>query len=503
MSLRGYRPRRFSLTGYAARGIERRFQVAGLVRHQINKVFPWHFSFLWGEIALYSFVVLVGSGVVLTLFYVPSLDEVTYQGSYAPTFGLEASRAWISTIDLSVDVRGGLFLRQLHHWSALVFLAAIMLHMGRIFFTGAYRAPREANWFIGVVMLVLAILEGYLGYSMLDDLLSGTGVRIFSGIILSVPVLGTWLHWLVFESEYPGEIYIERFFIAHVLLLPGLLLALVALHLAVVWYQKHTQFKGPRARADNVVGNRTLPVFGMHSAATLLGVTGVLGLLAGVAQINPVFHYGPYNPTQISNGSQPDWYALWLIGSLKLFPRADISVAGRYTIPAGFWAGVVIPVVLILLLLAWPLIDRIRDRDRQLHNLLDRPRDAPERTGLGVMALVFWGVLTLAGTDDITATVFSIPLEPFRWVERVALFVLPPIAYLVTRRICRRLQRSDRDTLVGGVATGLLERPVDGAYRSVQQPFVGVDEDGGEHSPEYDGARVPKTPTPQRSRGEA
>ena len=498
---RGYRPARHGLTARAARGVERRFQIAGLVRHQVNKVFPWHFSFLWGEIALYSFVVLVGSGVVLTLFYVPSMDQVIYQGSYAPTYGLEASRAWVSTMQLSVDVRGGLFLRQLHHWSALVFLGAIMLHMARIFFTGAYRAPREINWFLGVAMLVLAILEGYLGYSMLDDLLSGTGVRIFSGIVLSVPVIGTWLHWLVFSSEYPGEIYVERFFIAHVLLLPGLLAALVVLHLAVVWYQKHTHFKGPRARAGNVVGNRTLPVFAMHSVAMLLGVSGVLGLLAGTAQINPVFHYGPYNPTQVSNGSQPDWYALWLIGSLKLFPRADISVGGRYLIPAGFWAGVVIPLVLILLLLAWPLIDRRRDRDRQLHNLLDRPRDAPERTAIGVMALVFWGVLTVAGTDDITATVLAIPLEPLRWVERVALLVLPPIAYLVTRRLCRRLQRSDRDALAGGVATGLLTQPTEGTYRSVQQPFVGVDEDGGQHDPEYDGARVPKTPMPQRPRG--
>jgi ubiquinol-cytochrome c reductase cytochrome b subunit len=503
MTSRGYRPRRHSLTAGAARGAERRFQLAGPARHQINKVFPWHFSFLWGELALYSFVVLLGSGILLTLFYVPSMDEVIYQGSYAPTYGLEASRAWVSVMQISVDVHGGLFLRQLHHWAALIFLAAIMLHMARIFFTGAYRAPREINWFIGVAMLVVAIFEGYLGYSMLDDLLSGTGVRIFSGILLSIPVIGTWLHWMVFESAYPGEIYIERFFIAHVLLLPGILLALIAVHLAVVWYQKHTHFKGPRARESNVVGNRTLPVFAMHSITMLLITTGVLGLLAGVAQINPIFHWGPYNPTQVSNGSQPDWYALWLIGSLKLFPPTDISVGGEYTIPGGFFSGVMVPLVLILLLFAWPLIDRLRDPDRQLHNVLDRPRDAPRRTAIGAMALALFGVLTLAGTDDVSATVLSIPLEPLRWVERGAVFVLPPLVYLVTRRLCERLQRSDREALSGGIATGVLERPVDGAYRSVQQPFVGVDADGGEHDPEYDGVRVPTTPTPQRLRGES
>ncbi len=499
--LRGYRPHKRTPTAVVARAVERRFQIAGLVRHQINKVFPWHFSFLWGEIALYSFVVLVGSGVLLTLFYVPSLDEITYQGSYAPAFGLEASRAWASTVDLSVDVHGGLFLRQLHHWSALVFLAAIMLHMCRIFFTGAYRAPRELNWFIGVIMLVVSIFEGYLGYSMLDDLLSGTGVRIFSGIILSIPVIGTWLHWIVFDSEYPGEIFVERFYIGHVLLLPGLLVALIAVHLVIVWYQKHTQFPGPRAGAGNVIGNRTAPVFAMHSISMLLGTTALLGLLAGTAQINPVFQYGPYNPTQIANGNQPDWYALWLIGSLKMFPRADFSIAGRYTVPAGFWSGVVIPALMIVLLLAWPFIDRLRSPDRDLHNLLDRPRDAAVRTAIGAMALTFWLILTLAGTDDIDATVFSIPLEGLRWTERIAVFVLPPLVYVVTKRLCLRLQRLDRSRLAGGLPTGLVEQPDDGVYHPVRQPFVGVDPEGGEHPPAYDGARIPTAPSSPPSGG--
>lgn len=494
-ALRGFRPAKRTATARLARGAERRLQVAGLVRHQINKVFPWHFSFFWGELALYSFLVLVGSGVLLTLFYVPSLDDVLYQGSYHPAYGLEASRAWVSTVDLSVDVRGGLFLRQLHHWSALVFLGAIMLHMARIFFTGAYRAPREANWVIGVVMLATGILEGYLGYSMLDDLLSGTGVRIFSGIVLSVPVIGTWLHWMIFDSAYPGEIYVERFYIAHVLLLPGLLVGLISIHLVLVWYQKHTQFAGPRAGEGNVVGNRTGPVFAMHSISMLLGTTAVLGLLAGTAQINPVFQYGPYNPTQIANGNQPDWYALWLIGSLKLFPRADISVAGRYTIPAGFWSGAVIPALLIFVLTAWPLIDRRRTRDGQLHNLLDRPRDDAVRTAIGAMGLSFWLVLTVAGADDILGTVFTIPLEGLRWTERIAVFVVPPLAYVLTKRLCLRLQRSDRDLLAAGLPTGLVEEPGDGVYRPVRQSFVGVDPEGGQHPADYDGARVPTTPS--------
>lgn len=494
-ALRGFRPRKRTATAKVARGVERRFQVAGLVRRQINHVFPWHFSFFWGELALYSFVVLVGSGIVLALFYVPSLDEIIYQGSYGPAFGLEGSRAWVSTVDLSVDVRGGLFLRQMHHWAALVFLGAIMLHMGRIFFTGAYRAPRETNWVIGVIMLVTSILEGFLGYSMIDDLLSGTGVRIFWSILMSVPVIGTWLAWMLFESPFPGEIYVERFYLIHVLLLPGLLVVLIGVHLLFVWYQKHTHFAGPRARESNVVGNRTAPVFAMHSISTLLGTTALLGLLAGTAQINPIFQYGPYNPTQIANGNQPDWYAMWLIGSLKLFPRTPIVIADRYTIPPGFWSGAFIPLVLILVLMAWPLIDRWRTRDSELHNLLDRPRDNPVRTGIGAMALTFWLVLTFAGADDIIGYVFNIPFEGLRWAERVGVFVLPPLAYVLAKRICLRLQRADRDLLAGGLPTGLVETSGDGAYRPVRQPLVGVDPEGGKHPAEYDGARIPTTPS--------
>lgn len=492
----GLLPRRRSTTvaAGAARGLERRFQLANAVRRSINKVFPEHFSFLWGEIALYSFVVLLLSGTFLTFFYVPSLDEVTYRGSFAPVYGLDASRAYVSVLDLSVDVRGGLWVRQIHHWAALIFLAAIMLHMCRIFFTGAYRAPRETNWFLGVAMLVISIFEGYLGYSMLDDLLSGTGVRIFSGIILSVPVFGTWLHWMVFESEFPGEIYVERFYIAHVLILPGLLLALIGLHLAFVWYQKHTQFPGPRAREENVVGNRTMPVFAVHSVSMLLGTTGVIGLLAGAAQINPIFHWGPYNPVHVSNGSEPDWYASFLIGSLRLFPPADISVFGRYTIPAGFWAGVVLPLVMILLLFMWPVIDRRRTRDRELHNLLDRPRDDPERTGVGALGLTFYAVLFVAGGDDIITYAFGLNVNVVVWTARVLVFVAPPLAYWATRRWCLALQREDRDVLARGVLTGVLTRRTDGTYDEVRQPVVGTDDRHDELPPVYGGARLPRTP---------
>jgi ubiquinol-cytochrome c reductase cytochrome b subunit len=274
-------------------GLDQRLRLAGQARKQSSHVFPKHHSFFWGEIALYSFVVLILTGTVLALHFVPDTTEVIYNGAYRDLRGQHMSRAYETAVQLSVEVNGGLFIRQIHHWSALLFVAAIVLHMCRNFFTGAFRKPRELTWLGGVALLLLAVLEGYSGYSMLDDLLSGMGVRIISGLLLSVPVVGTWLHWMVFGSEFEGELWISRFFFGHVFLVPGIMIALVAMHLGLVWYQKHTQFPGPAARESNVVGDRTAPGFATKTVANGLCVFGVLGLMGGFFQINPIFLWGP------------------------------------------------------------------------------------------------------------------------------------------------------------------------------------------------------------------
>src|SRR5919205_1120153 len=199
--------------GKAAFEIDDRLIVAGPLRRTLNKVFPDHWSFLLGEIALYSFVVLLLSGTYLTLFFDASMREVVYEGSYAPLRGVEMSAAYDSALDLSFDIRGGLFVRQVHHWAALLFVASIVVHLLRIFFTGAFRRPRETNWLIGVVLLLLAIAEGFAGYSIPDDLLSGTGLRIMSAIVLTIPVVGTWVHFAVFGGDYPGEVIVGRLYI--------------------------------------------------------------------------------------------------------------------------------------------------------------------------------------------------------------------------------------------------------------------------------------------------
>jgi ubiquinol-cytochrome c reductase cytochrome b subunit len=489
--------------GEAANNADQRYHAAKGLRHQMNKVFPTHWSFLLGEIALYSFIILLLTGVYLTLFFDPSMQEVVYHGSFKNMQGLEMSRAFATTLDLSFDVRGGLFMRQLHHWAALIFVAAMAVHMLRIFFTGAFRRPREANWVIGGLLLILGCFEGFFGYSLPDDLLSGTGIRAtLSGIVLSVPVIGTWIHWALFGGEFPGDQIIPRLYTLHILLLPGIMLALVGAHLALVWYQKHTQFPGVRRKETNVVGVRIMPYFALKGGAFFTLVIGVLALMSGLFQINPVWNFGPYNPAQVSAGSQPDWYMAWADGMLRIWPAWEVYL-GNYTIPAVFFPGAIGMPILFGLLLGYPFIERKLSKDTAHHNLLQRPRDAPVRTALGAMALGFFMVIELSGFNDIIADSFDISLNATTWAGRIGVLIVPPLAYYFTYRLCLGLQRADREVLEHGVETGIIKRLPHGEFIEIHQPLGGVDSHGHAVPLEYQGASVPKKMNKLGSAGHA
>jgi ubiquinol-cytochrome c reductase cytochrome b subunit len=477
--------------GKTAYEIDDRLIVAGPLRRTLNKVFPDHWSFLLGEIALYSFIILLLSGTYLTFFFDASMREVVYEGSYAPLRGVEMSAAYDSTLQLSFDVRGGLFMRQLHHWAALLFVASIVVHLLRIFFTGAFRRPRETNWLIGTVMLVLSLLMGVTGYSLPDDLLSGTGLRIISAILLSIPVIGTWAHFAVFNGDFVGEQIIGRFYIAHVLLFPAILLALIAVHLLILVKQKHTQFPGPGRTEHNVVGNRLFPTFAGKATGLVFVVFGVCAALGGLVQINPVWLWGPYNPAQVSAASQPDWYIGFLDGSTRIFPPWDLNLPGDYTVPALFWPTVVVAGAMFTVLALYPMIERKMTGDTASHHLLQRPRDVPVRTSLGAMALTFYLWLMLAGGNDVIADKFDISLNAMTWIGRIGVIILPPIAYAVTYRICLGLQMHDREVLEHGIETGVIRRLPSGEFIEVHQPLGPVDEHGhGQLA--YGGAPVPK-----------
>jgi ubiquinol-cytochrome c reductase cytochrome b subunit len=477
--------------GQALDELDQRYHPAAGLRKQFNKVFPTHWSFMLGEVALYAFIVLLLSGTYLGLFFDPSMTEVVYAGPFTNLRGVGMSQAYNSALEISFEVRGGLFVRQVHHWAALLFLAAMFAHMFRTFFTGAFRKPREANWIIGILLIFIGTFEGFSGYSLPDDLLSGTGLRIASGITLTVPVIGTWTQWLLFGSEFPGDEIIPRLYIIHVLLLPGILLALIALHVGLVWYQKHTQFPGAGRTEHNVVGVRILPAFAAKGGAFSAISIGVMGLMGGLFQINPIWNFGPYNAAHISAGSQPDFYMGWSDGMARLFPAWEI-VIGNYRVPAAFWATAAFLPLIFVVAGAYPAIERRFTKDNARHNLLQRPRDVPVRTSLGVMAVAFYMVLLVSSANDWFAYFFDISLNATTWMGRIGLFVIPPIAYWATYRICIGLQRGDRAVLEHGIETGIIKRLPHGEFIEVHQPLAGADAHGHPIPLAYQGAPVPK-----------
>ncbi|MCW8377044.1 cytochrome bc1 complex cytochrome b subunit [Streptomyces justiciae] len=451
--------------------VDARLPLTDGVGRLLRKAFPHHWSFFLGELALYSLVVLVLTGVWLTLFFKPEMREVVYDGRYVPLRGVRMSAAFDSTLHISFDVRGGLLIRQLHHWAALVFVAAIGAHLLRVFFTGAFRRPREVNWVIGVTLFLLSLAEGFAGYSLPDDLLSGTGLRIAQGIMLSIPVVGTYVSMFAFGAEFPGQDIVPRLYSLHILLLPGVLIALVTVHLILVFYLKHTQWRGPGRTNRNVVGKPLFPHFTATSAGLSLLVFGVLTLLAGLAQINPVWTYGPYRPDQASTGSQPDWYVGFLEGALRLVPPWETAVAGHTIMWNVLLPAVVLPALLFLVLYAYPFVEqRLTGERHEEHHLCDRPRERPVRTGLGVAGITFYGVLLLAGGNDVVAQTFRISLNTLTWVLRIALVVAPVLAFMLTRRLCHALLESERQRLEEGVGTGDVRQTIDGGYESDHRP---------------------------------
>jgi ubiquinol-cytochrome c reductase cytochrome b subunit len=477
--------------GGAAKWADDRYHLSGGIRRQLNKVFPTHWSFLLGEIALYSFIVLLLSGTYLALFFDPSMAEVTYHGTFANLRGLEMTRAYESTLYITFDVRGGLFVRQVHHWAALLFMLALTIHMFRTFFTGAFRKPRELNWIIGILIFMMGCFEGLFGYSLPDDLLSGAGLRITAGLVMSLPVIGTWASWLLFGSEFPGTEIIPRMYTLHVLLIPGLLLALIGVHVGLVWYQKHTQFPGVRRKESNVVGVRIMPVFALKAGGFTAVVIGVTALLGGLFQINPIWNFGPFSAAQVSAGTVPDWYMAWTDGLVRLWPAWEVYL-GNYMIPAPFFPFIMGLPLLTGIAAAYPWIERKFTKDYAHHNLLQRPRDVPVRTSLGVMAITFFMVSLLSAANDVLAEKFDISLNATTWMGRIGLLVLPPLAYAITYRLCLGLQRSDRLVLEHGVETGIIKRLPHGEFIEVHQPLAGVDDHGHPIALEYQGSPVPK-----------
>ena len=425
-----------------ARWTDERLGGANVVRKAFDKIFPDHWSFMLGECALYCFVILILTGVFLTFFYQASPDPATYTGSYEQLRGVPMSSAYESAIRLSFDVRAGIVMRQAHHWAALIFLGTISAHLLRVFFTGAFRRPREINWIIGVTMLLLAMGNGFFGYSLLDDQLSGSGLRIVYAIVLSIPIIGTWIVSLVFGGEFPGPDLLERFYVLHILIVPAVLAVLITIHLAILVRHKHTHYPGPGRRDDNVVGERLWPTYAAKALSLFFLTGAVVFLLAGLVQINPVWVYGPFRPADVSAASQPDWYMGFLDGALRIFPPWEIRAFG-FEVPNPFFPGVVLATVFFGVLYLAPFLEAHFTRDHAEHHVLDRPRDRPLRTALGVGVLFFYLTLLGAASSDVLSARFGLSVNSVIWTFRIAVFVVPTVAAVVAHQLCGELKRRD------------------------------------------------------------
>lgn len=454
--------------------LDTRLGAAKAIKEFARKVFPDHWSFELGQMALWSFVVLILTGTFLTMFFVPSMTLVTYPEDALPVTmqGVVMSEAFASTLHLSFEVRGGLLMRQIHHWAALLFMAAIVTHMLRIFFTGAFRKPREFNWLIGFALLTLGLVAGFTGYSLPDDVLSGNGLRITDGITKAIPVVGSYASFMIFGGEFPGEMIIPRLFTMHILIVPALILALIAVHIFLVFLHKHTQYPGSGRTNTNVVGYPLFPVYMAKGGGFFFIVFGVLALMGATMSINAVWNYGPYDPSPVTAGAQPDWYMLFLEGSLRLMPGNTEYVIAGYTLPLNvIIPAMIVPAVLLGALALYPFIERFATNDTAEHHVLDRPRNVPVRTAIGVAVLADLVLLALAGSNDLIATQFNLSINAITNVFRVLFFVLPVVTFMVTKRICLGLQRRDRELVLHGHETGRIVRLDSGEYIEVHRPL--------------------------------
>jgi ubiquinol-cytochrome c reductase cytochrome b subunit len=452
----------------AADWTDGRLGIYSLAKSNLRKIFPDHWSFMLGEICLYTFIIIILTGVYLTLFFKPSMAEVVYHGPYAPLDGIRMSEAYASTMDISFEVRGGLLIRQIHHWAAIVFVAAMLVHMMRVFFTGAFRKPREINWIFGALLLFLGMFDGFMGYSLPDDLLSGTGIRFMEGAILAVPLVGTYIQFFLFGGQFPGTDIVPRFFTIHVLLIPGIMLGLLVAHLILVFYHKHTQFAGPGRTEQNVVGMPLMPVYMAKAGGFFFLVFGVISAASAIATVNPIWAYGPYRPDQVSTDAQPDWYMGFSEGLIRIMPGWEIRAWG-HTLNMGVFVPLMVFPLVLTAIWVYPFIEAWVTGDKREHHIADRPRNAPVRTAFGAAWISEYVILLIGGGNDLIATHLHLSINTITYTVRIGFFVLPVIVFFVTKRWCLGLQRRDKDKVLHGRESGIIKRLPHGEFIEVHE----------------------------------
>lgn len=456
------------MTDRIAQWLDERTRNGAIIRAWRSRVFPDHWSLLLGQVVVASFVVSSLTGVFLLFFYDPSITPVEYDGPYVPLHGVEMSRALESTLDISLEVRGGLLIRQLHHWSASLMIAALLLHILRVFFTGAFRKPRELNWLILFGILFASIAAGLTGHVLPDDMLSGSSLAVLDGILKAIPVVGTWLSFLVFQGQFPAGA-ITTFYPLHIVVLPAIIVGLMVVNGILAAVHKPTQFPGPGRTERNVVG-RPFRAAAVKSVGLFSIVFGVLTAIAATVTVNPIWTYGPADPGNASAGGGALWYLAFLDGAQRLVPPGWEFVWLDRTWTLAVLVPVGICVLFLVTAMIYPFIEGWITGARREHHLLTRPRNAPTRTGIGVAGIVFYGVLWAAAGSDLIALHFSLSIEGIVLTLQLALLLGPITGFVLAKRICLSLQRKDREIVLHGYESGRIVRLPGGEYVEVHEP---------------------------------
>ena len=418
--------------------LDERLRVRRPARTALHKVFPHHWSFLLGEVTLFAFVLLVATGLYLTMFYTPSVELVTYSGSMALYQGQELPAAFESVVRLSHDVSGGVFFRRVHRGAAYLLVAGMAAHLLRILLTGAFRRPREVNYSVGITLLALGLALAATGQSLPYDVVEGAALRIAYSFLLAIPFVGEQVAFWVFGGDYFGDA-IPRFYVLHILVLPGLFAALATVHLLIVVRQRHTQFPQPDVDGQRqVAGTPLWPSQFATSAALLLAMAAALAAFAAFVPWSDVALHGPALPGHVSNAAHPDVWLLWLEGVLVLYPPWVWYPLPGVVISGPFLAGVLVPLLLFGALAAYPFVDRrIAPPDGDVH-VLQHPGEVPLRTGFVVGLTTLVGVLTLGGVSDFLARAANMPIERVIMTLRGAAVAGPPLAAAAAAWLARR-----------------------------------------------------------------
>jgi ubiquinol-cytochrome c reductase cytochrome b subunit len=290
-------------------------------------------------------------------------------------------------------------------------------------------------------------------------------------MIKAIPVVGAYGSSLLFGGEFPGETIVARLYGLHILLIPALILIFIVIHLFMVVIHKHTHYSGPGRKDSNVVGYPLMPVYVAKAGGFFFIVFGVIMLIAATFTINPIWNYGPYDPSPVSAGTQPDWYIGWLDGALRLAPTHLEFIVGGYTWAWNILLPLIVSLVFLAVVAAYPFVEAWVTGDKREHHVLDRPRNAPTRTAIGAAGVTFYAVLWAGAATDLIATNFKMSLNQVLTSMQILLIVGPIVAYIITKRACLSLQRKDREIVLHGRETGRIVRMPHGEYIEVHEPL--------------------------------